>query len=163
MSRRYFRPFDDRYGSNPKILEHDPEKWIPVFGKRSCSKKKLERDDDSKKSHHALACKNATRRANFVARVDTVTAGFSNRCVQVCRSVERSKGNPVRRPCMHGGNAGAAPATVGGEPFLQLPLGLPSRPGKAEEGDDPRASRPAWTRHPSGVRGARAGRLLPLW
>jgi hypothetical protein len=35
-------------------LEHDPEKWIPVFGKRSCSKKKLERDDDSKKSHHAL-------------------------------------------------------------------------------------------------------------
>src|SRR5215470_20257904 len=27
-------------------LEHDPEKWVPVFGKRSCSKKKLERDDD---------------------------------------------------------------------------------------------------------------------
>src|SRR5215469_13957966 len=38
-------------------LEHDPEKWIPVFGKRSCSKKKLERDDDSKKSHHALGPK----------------------------------------------------------------------------------------------------------
>jgi len=45
-----------------KILEHDPEKacpardagWVPVFGKRSCSKKKLERDDDLKKSHHAL-------------------------------------------------------------------------------------------------------------
>src|ERR1700740_2863885 len=35
-------------------LEHDPEKWIPVFGKRSCSKKRLERDDDSKKSHHVL-------------------------------------------------------------------------------------------------------------
>ena len=35
-------------------LEHDLEKWVPVFGKRSCSKKKLERDDDSKKSHHAL-------------------------------------------------------------------------------------------------------------
>jgi hypothetical protein len=35
-------------------LEHDPEKWIPVFGKRSCSTNKLERDDDSKKSHHAL-------------------------------------------------------------------------------------------------------------
>jgi hypothetical protein len=36
-------------------VEHDPEKWIPVFGKRSCSNNKLERDDDSKKSHHALA------------------------------------------------------------------------------------------------------------
>ena len=22
-------------------LEHDPEKWVPVFGKRSCSTKKL--------------------------------------------------------------------------------------------------------------------------
>ena len=32
-------------------LEHDTEKWIPVFGKRSCSNKELERDDDSKKSH----------------------------------------------------------------------------------------------------------------
>src|SRR5262249_10644800 len=29
--------------------------WVPVFGKRSCSTKKLERDDDSKKSHPALA------------------------------------------------------------------------------------------------------------
>jgi hypothetical protein len=36
-------------------LEHDPEKWIPVFGKRSCSTNKLERDDDSKKSHPGLA------------------------------------------------------------------------------------------------------------
>jgi hypothetical protein len=30
-------------------LEHDPEKWGPVFGKRSCSNKELERDDDSRK------------------------------------------------------------------------------------------------------------------
>ncbi|HML13047.1 MAG TPA: beta-(1-6) glucans synthase [Xanthobacteraceae bacterium] len=37
-----------------QVLEHDLQKWIPVFGKRSCSKRKLERDDDSKKSHHAL-------------------------------------------------------------------------------------------------------------
>src|SRR6266705_1073758 len=35
-------------------LEHDPEKWTPVFRKRSCSNKKIERDDDSKKSHLAL-------------------------------------------------------------------------------------------------------------
>src|SRR6516165_7930436 len=38
-------------------LEHDPEKWEPVFGKRSCSNRKLERDDDSKKSHPALGCR----------------------------------------------------------------------------------------------------------
>src|SRR5262249_54355468 len=31
-----------------RALEHDPEKWIPVFGKRSCSTNKLERDGDSK-------------------------------------------------------------------------------------------------------------------
>src|SRR5262249_7162287 len=41
--------------------EHDPEKWIPVFGKacprarpeESCSNNKAERDGDSKKSHIA--------------------------------------------------------------------------------------------------------------
>src|SRR5882757_9508613 len=46
-----------------RALEHDPEKWIPVFprdkreafARRSCSNKKIERDDDSKKSHPALA------------------------------------------------------------------------------------------------------------
>src|SRR5262245_57317561 len=36
------------------VPEHDPEKWAPVFGKRSCSSNELERDDDSKKSHPAL-------------------------------------------------------------------------------------------------------------
>src|SRR6516165_7334439 len=36
--------------------EHDPEKWEPVFGKRSCSNKELKRDDDSKKNHPALTC-----------------------------------------------------------------------------------------------------------
>jgi G3E family GTPase len=35
-------------------LEHDPEKWIPVFGKRSCSSNNLERDGDSKKRNPAL-------------------------------------------------------------------------------------------------------------
>jgi hypothetical protein len=43
-------------------LEHDPEKWVPVFprdkreafARRSCSNKNIERDDDSKKSHPAL-------------------------------------------------------------------------------------------------------------
>jgi hypothetical protein len=45
------------------LLEHDPEKWVPVFprdkreafARRSCSNKKIEWDDDSKKSHPALA------------------------------------------------------------------------------------------------------------
>ena len=41
------------YGREP--LEHDPEKWIPVFRKRSCSTKDLERDRDSTQSHRALA------------------------------------------------------------------------------------------------------------
>src|SRR5262245_33131039 len=36
-------------------LQHDPEKWDPVFGKRSCPSKWLDRDDDSKKRHPELA------------------------------------------------------------------------------------------------------------
>src|SRR6266436_4903643 len=59
-------------------LEHDPEKacpaldagWVPVFprdkreafARRSCSNKKIERDNDSKKSHPALAVVPAERR-----------------------------------------------------------------------------------------------------
>src|SRR6202051_4480178 len=35
-------------------LKHDPEKWIPVFRKRSCYNKALKREDDPKKSHPAL-------------------------------------------------------------------------------------------------------------
>jgi hypothetical protein len=35
-------------------LEHDPEKWVPVFRKDHAQIKEIERDDDSKKSHHAL-------------------------------------------------------------------------------------------------------------
>ena len=41
--------------SQAEALEHDPEKWEPVFGKRSCSNKEVERDDDSTKNHSALA------------------------------------------------------------------------------------------------------------
>jgi hypothetical protein len=35
-------------------LEHDPEKWEPVFRKDHAQNKKIERDDDSKKSHPVL-------------------------------------------------------------------------------------------------------------
>ena len=35
-------------------LEHDPEKWVPVFRKDHAQIKETERDDVSMKSHHAL-------------------------------------------------------------------------------------------------------------
>src|SRR3954449_9484108 len=38
-----------------KKLEHDPEKWVPVFGKRSCSNKKLEWIAFEEKSSHSSA------------------------------------------------------------------------------------------------------------
>jgi hypothetical protein len=37
-----------------RVLEHDPEKWVPVFRKDHAQIKEIERDGDSKKSHHAL-------------------------------------------------------------------------------------------------------------
>src|SRR5438270_600573 len=33
---------------------HDPEKWVPVFGKDHAPTNELEQDDDSKRSHPAL-------------------------------------------------------------------------------------------------------------
>ncbi len=38
-----------------KTLKHDPEKWPSVFGEDHAQIKELERDDESKRSHHALA------------------------------------------------------------------------------------------------------------
>ena len=40
-------------GSCSNKPEHDPEKRAPVFGEGSCSSKEAERDDDSKKNHPA--------------------------------------------------------------------------------------------------------------
>src|SRR6267143_6913906 len=50
-------PIPKAPGSAGGYLQHDPEKWVPVFprdkreafARRSCSNKKIERDDDSKK------------------------------------------------------------------------------------------------------------------
>src|SRR6202158_4835896 len=53
-------------------LEHDPEKWTPVFRERSCSNKQIERDDDSKKSHPALA----SRALSFRAKREPGMTGF---------------------------------------------------------------------------------------
>jgi hypothetical protein len=35
-------------------IEHDPEKWVPVFGKDHAPTTSWSRDDDSKKGHPAL-------------------------------------------------------------------------------------------------------------
>ena len=43
-----------RNPSEQPLLEHDPEKWVPVFRKDHAQIKEIERDDNSKKSHHAL-------------------------------------------------------------------------------------------------------------
>jgi|SRR6516164_1375862 hypothetical protein len=63
-------------------LEHDPEKREPVFGKRSCSNKKLERDDDSKKNHPALSDTSggpASMESLFVNGRRNVYVGISER------------------------------------------------------------------------------------
>jgi glucokinase len=36
------------------IQEHDPEKWAPLFGRRSCSDKKVEQDGEPNKNNPAL-------------------------------------------------------------------------------------------------------------
>jgi MFS transporter, DHA2 family, methylenomycin A resistance protein len=57
-------------GRENAAVEHDPEKWKPVFGKRSCANKKLERNDDSKKSHPAPALGTLCL-AVLIAQLDT--------------------------------------------------------------------------------------------
>jgi hypothetical protein len=44
----------DGADAGDRELEHDPEKWMPVFGKDHAQIKEPKRDDDSKKRHHAL-------------------------------------------------------------------------------------------------------------
>src|ERR1700722_4490968 len=54
MSRSRWTSPRRGYECGQTLLGHDPEKWVPVFRKRSCSNKKIERDGDSTKSHLAL-------------------------------------------------------------------------------------------------------------
>jgi hypothetical protein len=63
----FTRPFSgrrDRLAALPEnALEHDPEKWVPVFGKdHAQTTRSWRRDDDSKGSHHALATRGSTVR-----------------------------------------------------------------------------------------------------
>jgi hypothetical protein len=38
------------------FLEHDPEKWTPVFRKRSCSNKRITLEFDSTQLNQTLGC-----------------------------------------------------------------------------------------------------------
>jgi hypothetical protein len=59
-----------RFERSAPALEHDPEKWIPLFGKRSSFDKGVERDDDSMKHQPALVyiarSKGSARSKGFV-------------------------------------------------------------------------------------------------
>src|SRR6476659_3838402 len=55
FARESNRPVDTRKSAGRTAQEHDPEKWVPVFRKDHAQIKQIERDDDSKKRHHALA------------------------------------------------------------------------------------------------------------
>jgi hypothetical protein len=69
----------------PKSPEHDPEKWKPVFprdkreafARRSCSNKEPKRDDDSKKSHPALA--GSVRHGGLAAFFAVLAQGHARR------------------------------------------------------------------------------------
>ena len=52
-------------------LAHVPQKWVPVLRERTCANKELEQDDDSKKSHPALAARQTvliTGATGFIGR-----------------------------------------------------------------------------------------------
>ena len=83
-------------------LEHDPEKWAPVFQKRSCSNKKLERDDDSKKSHHALVM------ANLVSVNSRAASLYWSSQIPDCEAVDMLRINPVVAALAIGGGCSSA-------------------------------------------------------
>src|ERR1700729_2998898 len=76
-------------------LGHDPEKWVPVFRKRSCSNKKIERDGDSTKSH--LTSSHLERK--FVTLVDSsnLCSGESSWLMQVSEAGRSRRWCLVRR------------------------------------------------------------------
>jgi hypothetical protein len=83
-------------------LQHDPEKWIPVFRKDHSPIKELERDDDSKKRHPALtrrclAGKAAARRLRPADRIGKLDAGTRRSPGEYLARDDRGEGNPVHR------------------------------------------------------------------
>src|SRR5712672_3860820 len=77
-------------------LEHDPEKWVPVFprdkreafARRSCSNKKIERDDNSSRSS-----------AVALSRSGTVFTSISPRA----RASESARGSATREATLRCG------------------------------------------------------------
>src|SRR5262249_24125830 len=55
-------------------IEHDPEKWEPVFGKDHAATSKMERDDDSKKNH--LAPADELQRTYAMTSLQPILDGF---------------------------------------------------------------------------------------
>src|SRR6267378_4973229 len=119
-------------GDDTTILEHDPEKWAPVFprdkreafARRSCSNKKIERDDDSKKNHPALAARgeqntslrrtwNKPDRRRGIARRPVLCRCWPGRHVASC-GVGCPGRHGIRTFCDH-----AVPAGVG---LCELPF-----------------------------------------
>jgi hypothetical protein len=86
-------------------LEHDPKKWIPVFGKRSCLDKNLERDTDSTENHRALGHRfiHIQTEMNIAAepakcspiamkpRFGSMSIPATRRRLKLCRNIPRSK------------------------------------------------------------------------
>src|SRR6267143_6426888 len=105
-----------------RFLEHDPEKacpaldagWVPVFprdkreafARRSCSNKKIERDDDSKKSHPALgllgtdreraACRARSRLAGLIRSTEVQATSGDSRCRELRPDTRSSRCCPAR-------------------------------------------------------------------
>src|SRR6266849_4027362 len=88
-------------------LEHDPEKWLPVFprdkreafARRSCSNKKIERDDDSKKSHRALAeCAVVLSQAARKCRSAYPNRSLLRRCLDICSISQSIHTNAMPKP-----------------------------------------------------------------
>src|SRR6266404_8895252 len=73
-----------------------PDGWVPVFprdkreafARRSCSNKKMERDDDSKKSHPALARQLFQFRERRIDRAGTAVAGILDHVVEPTIDIE---------------------------------------------------------------------------
>jgi hypothetical protein len=73
-------------------LEHDPEKWVPVFRKDHAQIKEIERDDDSRKRHHALIDER-------ISPSEGISIGFSEppRVISRHRHEPKSKHEPKSR------------------------------------------------------------------
>jgi hypothetical protein len=58
--------------------ERDPEKWVPVFRKDHAQIKEIERDDDSKKRHHALIDERISQSEGInIAQPEAISVGSS--------------------------------------------------------------------------------------